>query len=42
MKMSSQMEKDLFKLINNSIYGKTMKEKIKAKKHGFYINECLE
>ena len=32
--MSSQMEKDFFKLVNNSVYGKAIKEKINAKNIG--------
>ena len=34
--MSSQMEKNFFKLIKNSVYGKTIKKKKNAKKYKTY------
>ena len=36
------MEKYYFKLMNSSVYGKTIKKKINAKKCGIYINEFLD
>ena len=40
--MGFEMEKDFFKLMNNNVYGKKIKEKINAKKYVVYKNEFLE